>query len=571
MEKTKSNISEKLYSLKGFWIFLLSAMYLLPDLYFTFEVDYLTFTHRFFTLLLSISFFIPLLFIFRNKLKIFTWIVFAISFVLGSFALGLLIFYKARLSVNTYAAIVNTNSQEAKEFISGYQLPVILMWLTLVFIFILIYKFIPHRLEKKFAWKSLIASVLLFMISVLYFTRYEEFGYHAFNRQIIRKECYPVYCYEAISSYRGEAKKLAKNRKIAAKFSFNAVNPDSDSIKKIIVLVIGESCRKHNWSAYGYARETTPRLDKRKSIVFFDDAITSHNSTLKSLAIMLTPVGAVNYEDHSKSRSILHLFSEAGYKTYWLSNQKDEAARLRIHIEDADSIYCTMGFKSITETLDEVLLPQFKNLLAQKENQFFIVHLNGNHLKYEERYPPEFNVFGKDHAAKLTKEGYYNVRSKQQVTDYYDNSILYQDFILDSLTSMIESSNRAGCLLYTSDHGEDLFDDCRNLTGHGATFTEASFRIPFFVFTNTFFESKYPEKISNLVKNKNQKIAAGEDIFYSLADLVNINFPSQQLIKSISSVEFSEPEKRMILLPDNKVAVFEEQVIKEKELIEKCK
>jgi|GEM_PF-4835624 len=567
----KSSFSERLYSLKNFWIFLLPVIYLLPDLYFTFTIDYLTFAHRFFTLLLSICFFLPLLFIFRNKLKLLTWIACIISLVPGSFSLGMLIFYKARLSVNTYAAIINTNHKEANEFITGYKMPVMVTLIIFLLIFILIAKFIPSKLNKKFAWRSLLVSLVLFIISLTYFIRYEKFGYHAFFREIIKEECYPVYCYNAVSSYKGEAKKLAQNRKIASKFSFHAVYADNDSIKKIVVLVIGESCRKKNWSAYGYERQTTPRLDKRKSIVFFDDAITSHNSTLKSLAIMLTPVGAANYEDHSKCKSILHLFSEAGFKTYWISNQKDDASRLRIHMEDADSIYCTMGFKSITESYDEVLLPQFKSLLLQNENLFFIVHLNGNHLKYEERYPPSFNVFGKDHAAKLTKEGYYNVRSKLQVTDYYDNSILYQDFMLDSLISLMNSAGRTGCLLYTSDHGEDLFDDCRNLTGHGATFTEASFRVPFFVYTNEPFNAGYPEKVSGLLKNKNKKIIAGEDIFYTLADLANINFPSRNLKKSISSSEFAEQAKRMILLPENKVAAFEDQLIKEKEQIEKCK
>ncbi|MEO5569917.1 MAG: phosphoethanolamine transferase [Bacteroidia bacterium] len=571
MDKIENTLSEKLHSLKSFWIFLLFAIFLLPDLYFTFAIDFITFAHRFFALLISVGFFSAILFIFRNKLKIVTWIVFACSLVLGSFSLGMLIFYKARLNVNAYAAVVNTNAEELKEFIDGYVLPLIISWLALVFIFILISKFIPRKLEEKFAWKMLLAGVLLFIISGLYFTRYEKFGYHAYVREIINKECYPLYCYNAVSSYKGEAKNLAKNRKIASQFSFHAVNMDADSAKKIIVLVIGESCRKQNWSAYGYQRETTPLLNKRKSIVFFDDAITSHNSTLKSLAIMLTPVGAANYEDHSKSRSILHLFKEAGYKTYWISNQKDDAYRLRIHMEDADSISCTTGFKSITESYDEVLIPQFKNIISQNQNLFIVVHLNGNHLKYEDRYPPAFDIFGKDNMDKLNKEGYYNVRSKQKVTDYFDNSMLYQDFILDSLISMIETGNKTSCLFYASDHGEDLFDDCRNLTGHGGTFSEASFRIPFFVYVDSTFQKNYSGKYSALLKNKNKKIIAGEDIFYTLSDLANINFPGRQVTKSISSVDFTEQEKRMILLPDNKIAAFEDQLIKEKELVEKCR
>lgn len=60
---------------------------------------------------------------------------------------------------------------------------------------------------------------------------------------------------------------------------------------------------------------------------------------MRSVTINITPVGAANFEDHSKYRSIMQLFREVGHKTYWLSNQNDfSAAIVRIHMMDADSV-----------------------------------------------------------------------------------------------------------------------------------------------------------------------------------------------------------------------------------------
>lgn len=365
---------------------------------------------------------------------------------------------------------------------------------------------------------------------------------------------------------------MKENLELAKRFSFHATTAQTDSLKNIFVLVIGESSRSANWSAYGYSRATTPLLDKRNNIALFSDAIATHNSTMRSVTINITPVGAANFEDHSKYRSIMQLFKEVGYKTYWLSNQNDfSAAIVRIHMMDADSVSCTTGSSDVSALYDEVLLPPFTQLASQNNNTFFVIHLNGNHWNYGKRYPKQFEKFGTADINNVDRTEYFNVKDKQNITDTYDNSILYQDFILDSLMSIMEHFKKPACLLYVSDHGEDLFDDCRNRIGHGASFSSAQFKVPMFLYVNELYNKQNPEVLPMAIANKSKKINAGESIFYTLAQLAHITYSMQNLKQSIVANEFEEQKKRMVLLPDNSVAAFENLVKEEKKQIEKCK
>lgn len=45
----------------------------------------------------------------------------------------------------------------------------------------------------------------------------------------------------------------------------------------------------------------------------------------------------------------------------------------------------------------------------------------------------------------------------------YDNTIRYTDGFLASLITLLQKMNSFSAMLYTSDHGEDIFDDNRKL------------------------------------------------------------------------------------------------------------
>lgn len=567
-----SNSPVSLSASKKWWLFIFSFLYLLPELLFAFTTNYVTFAYRFFTLALSTSLFLLLLALLRNYVKVFVVIGFILTLFLGSVAISTALFYDAKINISSFAALMNTNPEESKEFILGYMGTVITAVLIVLILFVMILRFIPAKTGNAFARKSVLIALVLCFVSSFYFVIEKKMTPVRYVKSYIYKEVYPVYFFKTFSVYIRENNRLKENLQLAKSFSFHATTTSSDSVKNIFVLVIGESSRSANWSAYGYSRATTPLLDKRNNVALFSDAISSHNSTMRSVTINITPVGAANFEDHSKYRSIMQLFREVGYKTYWLSNQNDfSAAIVRIHMMDADSVSCTTGSSDVSALYDEVLLPPFIQLASQNNNAFFVVHLNGNHWNYGKRYPKQFEKFGNADINNVDRTEYFNVKDKQNITNTYDNSILYQDYILDRLMTVLDTMNKPSCLLYVSDHGEDLFDDCRNKIGHGASFSSAQFKVPMFLYVNKVYDWQNPNTLQMAIANKDKKIIAGENIFYTLAQLAHINYPMQNLKQSIVANEFEEQQKRMVLLPDNSVAAFEDLIKEESKQIEKCK
>ena len=57
----------------------------------------------------------------------------------------------------------------------------------------------------------------------------------------------------------------------------------------------------------------------------------------------------------------------------------------------------------------------------------FRSHLMGSHSSYSKRYPAEYNIFT-DYSTK-----------KEKIINEYDNSVLYNDFIVDSLLNILDS------------------------------------------------------------------------------------------------------------------------------------
>ena len=90
-----------------------------------------------------------------------------------------------------------------------------------------------------------------------------------------------------------------------------------------LVLVIGESTNRQRMSLYGYPRNTTPELDKlRDQLAVFDNVITPRPYTIEALQQVLTFADEENPDLYLKTPSIVSVMKQAGYKTYWITNQQ---------------------------------------------------------------------------------------------------------------------------------------------------------------------------------------------------------------------------------------------------------
>jgi glucan phosphoethanolaminetransferase (alkaline phosphatase superfamily) len=90
---------------------------------------------------------------------------------------------------------------------------------------------------------------------------------------------------------------------------------------------------------------------------------------------------------------------------------------------------------------------------------------------------------------------------------------------------------------YFSDHGEDLFAlDGR--AGHGAaTYSKHQFDIPAFVWVNSAYRQAHPDKVQAMTQNAAKEIRS-HNVFYSVADLMGIEWPGAVPTQSFASTDF---------------------------------
>jgi glucan phosphoethanolaminetransferase (alkaline phosphatase superfamily) len=87
------------------------------------------------------------------------------------------------------------------------------------------------------------------------------------------------------------------------------------------------------------------------------------------------------------------------------------------------------------------------------------------------------------------------------------------------------------------DHGEDL-QYLDEHAGHGQSiYTRHAFEIPAFVWFNDAYRLRYPEIVAHLTGNATREIRS-HDVFYTLADLMGIQWPEADATRSFASDRF---------------------------------
>src|ERR1700679_1291744 len=91
---------------------------------------------------------------------------------------------------------------------------------------------------------------------------------------------------------------------------------------EIYVVVVGETSRRANWSLFGYSRGTTPRLDAMRSdLIPFNRVTSNATNTILSVPLALTRAAPATRGVAHAEKSIITLLRQAGFATYWISNQ----------------------------------------------------------------------------------------------------------------------------------------------------------------------------------------------------------------------------------------------------------
>ena len=193
----------------------------------------------------------------------------------------------------------------------------------------------------------------------------------------------------------------------------------------VYVLVIGESENKDHMQLYGYKRKNTPWLAElalNKNTVVFENAYSNHTHTTPTLTYALSGQNQYDNIELDEAFSLIEAAQAVGYKTYWISNQSkyelwETPVTMMASAADVQHwLNVNSGDKLFTSYYDEKLVEKIPSYQTD-EKMLIVVHVMGCHGAYRDRYPAKYRHFS----------------GKDKNIDAYDNSVLYNDYVLQQI------------------------------------------------------------------------------------------------------------------------------------------
>lgn len=338
-----------------------------------------------------------------------------------------------------------------------------------------------------------------------------------------------------------QRKAYASLRQARAGFTFGATAPDSASAQTV-VLIIGESLRRRQLAQYGYGRNTMPLTSRRPALVY-EDVVSTTSQTQYSVKAMLTSASAETVVQHA-DRSVLTLAREAGYQTWWLSNQdRTFDTEVALIAGEADRTVYTNHSWSAERQYDEALLGPLAEALADPApRKLIVLHLVGSHEHYSRRYPPEQAYYSR--AAPSTTDRAEATR--QALIDQYDDSVRYTDAVLARMLARLDRQPEPWLAIFLSDHGEHLHDTAAGLVGHGMPeIGLPEVEVPLLIWGSPAHRAQYPETWDALRANRAVPTTSA-DLFFAMASILEVHYPAMDPTQSFASEHYA-PRARMLL------------------------
>jgi heptose-I-phosphate ethanolaminephosphotransferase len=310
------------------------------------------------------------------------------------------------------------------------------------------------------------------------------------------------------------------------------------------IFIIGESASRHHMSLYGYHRDTSPRLSAMSDqLVTLTNVISSHAQTQASLRVALTAVSAEQEQDFYRSLSVIDIANQAGYKTWWISNQQPARAIIAsiAHMADVPH-YISNDFHGVeVYRFDEYMLKAIAEAIQDPApDKAIFIHTMGSHAQYKNRYPDMWASFqGNDIRAYRPDPSAAEVAA---INDY-DNSVLYTDYFVSEVIRLAAGAIPAAetSVTYFSDHGEEVFQT-RNLKGHSPdNLTANMLEIPFVAW----FSDLQTRQALALATHTNQPFML-DDFYQYAVDMMNIATAAANPSLSPASPQYQPPRERLV-------------------------
>ena len=447
------------------------------------------------------------------------------------------------ITADNMIGLFHSSWTEIREFYVLYRIYLLIpIVLVVVFVFVVRkYRSISYNIsyQNRLIPLALIVMVISFILS--FFEVYHSDKVYS-GKVILRYAFRNNYLQAHPFNLLNEGYVLAKNSLRAKKyralhdnFKFGILNAADTAKPRIVIFIIGERMRYSNWSINGYSRETNPNLEKLRNLISFNKNYSNSNFTYGSIPYIITQATPKTPTLAYSQKTIVSLFKEAGYETTWISSQY-----LFDIIDDRNIVDHLYELYKKPHT-DMDIIPVFDSVINKKtsKNRLIVINMLGGHGGV----PPQFNKFNPNNS----RENYaVTMRNAPVFINTYDNIILLQDYVLSEVMNETEKQHVSSVVMFTADHGCNLFDNGKALFGYGsANPTEKETHIPMLIQMSDQFIEKNSAKYKNLLAHKDE-MTTNNDLFYTLADLANIKYKSFVKEKSISDSCYVEPSSRFV-------------------------
>lgn len=476
------------------------------------------------------------------------------------------------IAVDMFLNLVTTNPGEAMELLDNLAPAVVGVFV--VYLPLLILGGVNIRRDSRLSvsfqqrvrhWAMQIGAIGLFCLLA---------SYLVVDDYRMRNQLYPVnICYNLYLAFERNA--ASENYKeVSRNFKFDARSEHSATAPEVYVMVVGETARAHNFSLYGYPRNTNPLLSKTPGIKAFPNVTTQSNTTHKSVPMLLSAASAEDFERLFHEKGILAAFKEAGFHTVFISNQLPNHSFIDFLGEQADEHYFLKKEDALQGNhYDEDLLQKLDGILPKADASssahyryrklFVVLHTYGSHFNYQERYPRSFAYFKPDSRSEAKSE------NRRDLLNAYDNTIRYTDYILHGIIERLQKwegiqtktdgvyGQPISAMLYTSDHGENIFDDDRHLFLHAAPkASDYELHVPFIIWTSEGFSKQYPDILKALGENRSKQVQSSLSAFHTMLGIGGIQTHYRQDEYSVASDKYHSV--KLLYLDDHDEAIPQE-------------
>jgi len=435
--------------------------------------------------------------------------------VILSFDVYFAFVYRNHASQGAIASIFETDILEAKGMAEEFLLiGIMILIISTSLVYLSVKEFSRVRFPAKYSFLALCLFWFLFIPFMIYRkATVKNFGNTFWEQplsmsQHLAKNDFPLVYNDilCILSYQNEMRNLKKYAYAERQLPDGIIYCDSIKTPQKIYLIFGEAATRNHMSLYGYEKGTTPFFDSlthaNPSIIEHHVAISPANITRSCVRIALSFSTPGNIKKFYTQKNIIDLANDAGYETYWISNQAE-----KIGIYDSYAGFISTNadhsmYAKVDKPEDFTLIPRILETKENGKKQFYLLHLHGSHFPYDSRSDSiDIKAIPGD-----------------DMESQYDRTIYHTDRLFRMIYE-VAAEDESSIIYYVSDHGEIM-----NIgQGHGHLYPGTEqFDIPLVTINNSStpiasIVGKYTDPESALINSSNTIYIISEILGYRVS------------------------------------------------------